>query len=114
MLAEPLLYLPTYRPDGFFLVIPVGDFVVDGNAHQIQPLSTAVHQLLQVIFAENAADFPLWGSLIVPEIHFKAVSGEYHGATAKFSLQAIRIQSRLLSPDIGVLTGTFGFYHRQR
>ena len=91
MLAEPLIDLAADRPDGFFLIIPVGDFVVDGNAHQIQPLRAAVHQPLQIVFAENAADFSLGASLIVPEICFKAVGGEYHGAAAKFPFQAIRV-----------------------
>ena len=44
--AEPLGNMSAHRPDGLFLVIPVGDFVINGGIFQIQPLGAAVHQLL--------------------------------------------------------------------
>ena len=113
MLAEPLRNLLTYRPDGFFLVIPVCDFVINGNIHQIHPLGAPVHQLLQVILAENATDLPLRGGLVIPEVGFKAIGGEHHGAAAKLPFQTIRIQNRLFASNVGVLAGALGFHHRQ-
>ena len=113
MLAEPLRNLFAHRSDGFLLVIPVSDFVINGNAHQIHPLGAPVHQLLQVILAENATDLPLRGGLVIPEVGFKAIGGEHHGAAAKFPFQTIRIQNRLFASNVWVLAGALGFHHRQ-
>ena len=114
MLAELLLHLPAYRTDGLLLIVAVGDLVVNGNAHQVQPLGAAVHQLLQIILAEHAADLALRAALIVPKVGFKAVGGEHHRAAAEFSFQTVRIQNRLPAPAIRVLAGALCFHHRQR
>ena len=66
---------------------------------------------MQVVFAENAADFPLWGGLVIPEIGFKAIGGEHHGAAAELPFQTVRVQIRLFPPDVGVTAGAFGFYY---
>ena len=72
--------------DGFFLIVAVGNLIVNGNCHQVLLLRPAVHQLLQIVTAENAADLPLGAGQIVPEIGLKAVGGEHHGAAAKLAL----------------------------
>lgn len=70
--------------DGFFLVVSVCDFVVDGDVDEVEPFGAAVHEFLEVVFAEDAADFSLGSALVVPEVGFKAVGGEDHRASAEF------------------------------
>ena len=86
VLSESETDLLTYCADCFFLVVAVGDTIVDGNGHQIHSLCSAVHEFLQIIFAKNAADFALGAALIIPEIGFKAVGGKHHGAASEFTL----------------------------
>ena len=114
MLADALLGVFTDRPDGRFLVIPVGDFVVDGDAQQVFPLGAPGHQLVQVVLAENAADFPLGTALVVPEVGLEPVGGEHHGPPPELPFQAVGIEGSLLSPDVGVLAGALGLHHCQR
>ena len=113
MLPETPLHLFTDRADGLLLIIPVGDCIVDGHAGQVQALGAAVHELLQVVLAENTADLPLGAAPVVPEIGGKAVGGEHHGAAAIPALQTIGIQHRLLAADVGVLAGALGLHHGQ-
>ena len=91
VLSESETDLLTYCADCFFLVVAVGDTIVDGNGHQIHALCSAVHEFLQIIFAENAADFALGAALIVPEVGFETVGGEHHGTTTEFAFQAVCI-----------------------
>ena len=114
MLADALLGVFTDRPDGRFLVIPVGDLIVDDDAQQVFPLGAAGHQLVQVVLAENAADFPLGTALVVPKVGFEPVGGEHHGPPPELPFQAVGIERSLLSPDVGVFAGALGLYHCQR
>ena len=68
---------------------------------------------MQIVFAENAADFPLRAGLVVPKIGFKAVRCEHHRPAAKFSLQTVGIQDCLFTSNIRVLAGALGLHHRQ-
>ena len=113
MLSETLSDLLTYSADGFFLVVAVCDPVVNRNGHQILPLGTTVHQLLQIIFAEYAADFTLWAALIVPEVGFKTIGCEHHRTATKFAFQAICVQHRLLASNVRVFAGSLGLNNRQ-
>ena len=114
MLAEAQPYLLTHRADGRLLIVAVCDFVVDGYAQQIQPLRPAVHQLLQIIPAENAADLSLGAGLVIPEVRLEPVGGEHHGAASKFPLQTVGVQHRLLAADVRVLAGALGLDNGQR
>ena len=113
VLPKPLHDLPAYRPDGLLLVVTVSNLVINGNSQQVFPLRPAVHQLLQVVFAENSADFPLGASLIVPKVRLEAVGGEHHGPPAKPALQAVGVQYRLFPAVVEILAGAFGLHHRQ-
>ena len=111
MLSKPLPNLLTYSADGFLLVVAVCNPVIDRNGHQILPLGTTVHQLLQIVFAEYAADFTLRTALIVPEVGFKTIGREHHGATSEFSLQTVSVQHGLLAAYVRVFAGSFGLHH---
>ena len=85
-----------------FLIISVSDFIVNGNGVQSLSLGAAVHQLRQVILAENTADFSLRCGSVIPEISFKAVCGKHHRAATEFPFQTIGIEHGLLSAYVGV------------
>ena len=110
MLAKSLADLFADRPDGFLLVIAIRNFVIYGDTHQIQPLCPPIHELLQILFAENPADFALRAGLIVPEIGLKSVGGEHHGTAVESSFQTVCVQKRLSAPGIGIPAGSFGLY----
>ena len=91
VLSESKTDLLTYCADCFFLVVAVSDTIVDGNGHQIHALCSAVHELLQIVFAEYAANSALGAALIVPEVGFKTVSGEHHGTATEFAFQTVSV-----------------------
>ena len=101
-------------PDGVFLVVAVGDFVVDCNGVQRLFLGAAVHQLLQVVLAEHPAHGTLRAALLIPEIGGVAVGGKQHRTAAKLLLQTVCIKLSLLAPDVGVFGAALGFNDRQR
>ena len=111
---EPLRDVGAHRTDGIFLVITIRDLVVDFNGVQRLFLGAAIHQLLQIILAEHAAHRPLRAACFVPEIGGVAVGGKQHRAAAEFLFQTVRIELRLLAPDVGVLGATLGLDDRQR
>ena len=111
---EPLRDVGAHRTDGIFLVVAVGDLVVDLNGVQRLFLGAAVHQLLQIILAEHAAHRPLRAACFVPEIGGVAVGGKQHRAAAEFLFQTVRIELRLLAPDVGVFGAALGLDDRQR
>ena len=76
-------------------------------------VQTPVHESFQIILAEDTTHFSLWSRLIIPEISFKTIGIENHGPSTKSLLQAIRIQHRLLPPNIGVLACLFSFHYSQ-
>ena len=86
MLAEALIQLLANCTNGFFLIVAVSDLIINGNFHQILSLAAAVHQLLQIVLAEDTADLPLGARLVIPEIGFKAVGGKHHWAASEFTL----------------------------
>ena len=114
MLAESLFQLLAHRPNGLFLVVAVGDLVVNGHRLQLEPLGAAVHELLQVLPAENPAHRPLGPGGIVPEIGLTAVGGEHHGAASKLPFQTVGVLHRLGAPIVGVPAGALGLDDRQR
>ena len=91
VLSESETDLLTYCADCFFLVVAVGDTIVDGNGHQIHALCSAVHELLQIVFAEYAANSALGAALIVPEVGFETVSGKHHGTTTELAFQTVSV-----------------------
>ena len=101
-------------PDGVFLVVAIGDFIVNFDGVQRLFLGAAVHQLLQVVLAEHPAHSTLRAALLIPEIGGVAVGGEQHRAAAEFLFQTVRIELRLLAPDVGVFGTALGFNNRQR
>ena len=112
--SEALSDMFAHSADGFLLIIAVGNLIVDGNGQEIHALGSAVHEFLQIIFAEYTTDLALRATLIVPEVSFKSIGCEHHGAAAKFAFQALCVQHCLLASDVGVFTGTLGFNDRQR
>ena len=111
VLSKALSDLLAYCTDGFLLVVTIRDPVIDRNSHQILPLGTTVHQLLQIVFAEYAADFALRAALIVPEVGFKTIGREHHGATSEFSLQTVSVQHSLFAAYVRVFAGSLGLHH---
>ena len=111
MLSKPLSDLLAYSTDGFLLVVAVCDSVIDRNGHQIFPFGTTVHQLLQIVFAEYAANFTLRAALIVPEVGFETIGREHHGATSEFSLQTVSVQHGLFAAYVRVFAGSLGLHH---
>ena len=111
---EPLRDVGAHRTDGVFLVVAVGDLIVNFNGVQRLFLGAAVHQLLQIILAEHAAHRPLRAACFVPEISGVAVGGEQHRAAAEFLFQTVRIQLRLFTPNVGVFCAALGLDDRQR
>ena len=111
MLSKPLSDLLAYSTDGFLLVVAVCDSVIDRNGHQIFPFATTVHQLLQIVFAEYAANFTLRAALIVPEVGFETIGREHHGATSEFSLQTVSVQHGLFAAYVRVFAGSFGLHY---
>ena len=101
-------------PDGVFLVVAIGDFVVDCNGVQRLFLGAAVHQLLQVVLAEHPAHGTLRAALLIPEIGGVAVGGKQHRTAAKLLLQTVCIKLSLLAPDVRVFGAALGFNDRQR
>ena len=101
-------------PDGVFLIVAVGDFIVNFDGVQRLFLGAAVHQLLQVVLAEHPAHGTLRAALLIPEIGGVAVGGKQHRAAAEFLFQTVRIELRLLAPDVGVLGAALGLNDRQR
>ena len=101
-------------PDGVFLVVTVGDFIVNFDGVQRLFLSAAVHQLLQVVLAEHPAHGTLRAALLIPEIGGVAVGGKQHRTAAKLLLQTVCIKLSLLAPDVGVFCAALGFNDRQR
>ena len=69
---------------------------------------------MQIILAEHAAHRPLRAACFVPEIGGVAVGGEQHRTAAEFLFQTVRIELRLLAPDVGVLGAALGLDDRQR
>ena len=112
--SEALRDMSADCPDGVFLVIAVGDFVVDCNGVQRLFLGAAVHQLLQIVLAEHPAHGTLRAALLIPEIGGVAVGGKQHRTAAKFLLQTVCIKLGLLAPDVGVFGAALGFNDRQR
>ena len=88
--------------DGFFLVIAVGNLIVDNNSIKILPLAAPGHELLQSILTEKTTYLALRGGLVIPKVCLEAVCREHHGAAAKPLLQTVRIQHCLLTSDIRV------------
>jgi len=111
---EPLRDVGAHRTDGVFLVVAVGDLIVNFNGVQRLFLGAAVHQLLQIILAEHAAHRPLRAALLIPEIGGVAVGGKQHRTAAKLLLQTVCIKLSLLAPDVGVLGAALGLDDRQR
>ena len=101
-------------PDGVFLIVAVGDFIVNFNGVQRLFLGAAVHQLLQVVLAEHPAHGTLRAALLIPEIGGVAVGGKQHRTAAKLLLQTVCIKLSLLAPDVGVFGAALGFNDRQR
>ena len=114
MFPKALLDPSTYCTDSLFLIVAVGNFIVYRHRVQRLPPAPAVHKLLQVIPAENAAYPPLGAGLVIPKVGVKAVGGEHHGPAAKFALQAVGVEHGLLAAVVGVLAGALGLYHSQR
>ena len=112
--SEALRDMSADCPDGVFLVIAVGDFVVDCNGVQRLFLGAAVHQLLQIVLAEHPAHGTLRAALLIPEIGGVAVGGKQHRTAAKLLLQTVCIKLGLLAPDVGVFGAALGFNDRQR
>ena len=111
---EPLRDVGAHRTDGVFLVVAVGDLIVNFNGVQRLFLGAAVHQLLQIILAEHAAHRPLRAACFVPEIGGVAVGGEQHRAASEFLFQTVCIELCLFAPDVGVLGAALGLDDRQR
>ena len=101
-------------PDGVFLIVAVGDFIVNFDGVQRLFLGAAVHQLLQVVLAEHPAHSTLRAALLIPEIGGVAVGGKQHRTAAKLLLQTVCIKLSLLAPDVGVFGAALGFNDRQR
>ena len=89
--AKPFHNLPANGTDCGFLVITVRNLIGNRESKQVFPPFAPVHEFLQVILAERAADLPLRATQIVPEIRFKAVAGKHHRPAPKFPFQAVRI-----------------------
>ena len=111
---EPLRDVGAHRPDGIFLVVAVGDFIVNFDGVQRFFLGAAVHQLLQVVLAEHPAHGTLRAALLIPEIGGVAVGGKQHRTAAKLLLQTVCIKLSLLAPDVGVFGAALGLDDRQR
>ena len=111
---EALRDVGAHRPDGVFLIVAVGDFIVNFDGVQRLFLGAAVHQLLQVVLAEHSAYGTLRATLLIPEIGGVAVGGKQHRTAAKLLLQTVCIELRLLAPDVGVLGAALGLDDRQR
>ena len=111
---EPLRDVGAHRTDGVFLIVAVGDFIVNFNGVQRLFLGAAVHQLLQVILAEHPAHGTLRAALLIPEIGGVAVGGKQHRTAAEFLFQTVCIKLSLLAPDVGVFGAALGFNDRQR
>ena len=73
---EALRNMGADSPDGVFLIVTVGDLIVNFDGVQRLFLGAAVHQLLQIVLAEHAAHRPLRAACFVPEIGGVAVGGE--------------------------------------
>ena len=113
VLSEAEAELFTDSADGFFLVDAVGNRVIYRYFQQILPLCSAVHQLLKIILAENAADPALRAGLVIPEICLEPVGGKHHGTAAKLPFQTVGVQNRLLPTNVRVLAGTLCLDYRQ-
>ena len=114
MLPKALLDLLTYRADSILLIVAIRNAVVDGNAHEIQAILPPVHQLLEIILAEDTTDRPLRAADIVPEIRLKSIGGEGHRTLPEFLLQSVRVESGLLSAVVRILAAPLRLHHSQR
>ena len=100
------------RPYRLFLIITVGNPVVDLNRAQLLPGGPPVNQPLQVI-RENTADPALWPGPVIPDKIVGTIGIKDDRPGARSSFQDNR---RIAGPGgspAGILKGPFGFDYSQ-
>ena len=103
----------TNGTNSFLLIIPICDFIINLDFRQIFTHGTAIHQFLQITFAEYTDNWMFCSAHIIPEICIKTICRKHHGFSAIFPFQTLCIQHCLFSSDLRVFAGTLCLYDSQ-
>ena len=100
--------------NGFFLIVAVGNTVLNHHGFQLFLLGPAAQQLLQIRLGKNPAGPALRRSQIVPNVGIKAVGHKQNRTPAGHFFQTICVQLGLLGADLRVFGGSFRLHDGQR